>query len=123
MPGPRTRLRCRRCDGGRASHDRPAWRVAALLAIVLGLLVLGDLPVVHDHHASGVYNEECLLARLASGGARASLSGTAETPRPARAPEIVLAAPPTVLGRIVAAPFDSRGPPSSLPFPTRTAIR
>ncbi len=117
------RLRCRRHDGGRVGCDRPAWRVAGLLALLLGLLVLGTLPVVHDHDAPGVYDEECLLARLASGGARAPFSVPPETPRLADPVEIVPAVPPAVLVRIVAASFDSRGPPAGSPLPIHTAIR
>ena len=50
----------------------PPWRSAAFIAVsvatveLLILLVVGDLPVVHDHDEPGVYNEECPLGRLAT---------------------------------------------------------
>jgi hypothetical protein len=43
-------------------------RVGALLAVLLaGILLVVDLPLVHDHDEPGLYNEACALDRLAAG--------------------------------------------------------
>jgi hypothetical protein len=60
MPRARVSRRCHRPS--RWARD---WRVGALVGLLI-LLVVGDLPVVHDHDEPGVYNEECPLGRLAT---------------------------------------------------------
>ena len=82
------------------------------LAMVL-LLLLGDLPVVHDHGKPGLYNEECPLARLAAGGPRASLSSSPDPMVLLRAPEALPTAPRAVPTQVSPASFDPRAPPSA----------
>src|SRR5262249_43511334 len=92
--------------------------VGAMLGLVLALLVVGDLPVVHDHAASGLYNDECPLARLATASPRVS---TSTDPGPfflACAPEAVPAGPHAILAPFSLTSFDPRAPPLSLPLPS-----
>src|SRR5262245_51316112 len=92
---PELQLGCRRRPAGVR-----CWRVGALVTLVLALLAASDLPVVHDHDAPGLYNEECPLARLATTSPRLSASLDPAPFLPARAPEAVAPAP-----RAVLAPF------------------
>jgi hypothetical protein len=101
---------------------RPAWGVGLLVGLVLALLVVDDLPVVHDHDQPGVYNEECPLARLATGGPRATLAPNPELILLLRAPEAVSVAPPAIRASVSLASFDPRAPPSRLLLPSRALI-
>jgi hypothetical protein len=82
-----------------------------LIGLLLALLALSDLPEVHDHGASGLYNENCSLARLAAPPPGVS------TDRPACEPLLGLAPHPPAV-RPAAAwsgssldSFESRAPP------------
>ena len=114
---PRLQLGCRR---------RSPWvrdrRAGALVGLILALLVVGDLPVVHDHAAPGLYNEECPLARLATTSPRASVSQDPDPFPLAYTPEAVPTAPPVVLAPFSAASFAPRAPPSKSPLPSRAVI-
>jgi len=95
----------------RPSRRAPSWQVGGLVSFVLTLLVVGDLPVVHDHDKPGLYNEECSLARLADGAPRAPVSS-------GPAPMLLLLAPDTLPVSVRAvvvfvgpASFDPRAPP------------
>src|SRR4029077_5047926 len=92
----------------RRPHNVRSWRVGALVALVLALLAASDLPVVHDHEAPGLYNEECPLARLATTSPQVSASPSPGLFLPARAPEAVPPAPRAVLAPFSPAPFDPR---------------
>jgi hypothetical protein len=96
------------------------WRVTALVGLGLVLLVVGDLPVVHDHDEPGVYNEECSLARLATASPRASLSSAPDLSLLVCAPETVPVAARVVLAPFSLASFDPRTPPSGPPLPSRS---
>jgi hypothetical protein len=89
----------------------PAWWVGVLAGLVLALLVVDDLPIVHDHDQPGVYNEECPLARLAAGGPRAALARSPDLILLLRVPEALPAIPQPVLAPFSLASFDPRAPP------------
>jgi hypothetical protein len=95
------------------------WRVTALVGLGLILLVVGDLPVVHDHDEPGVYNEECPLTRLATTGPRVSLSSAPDLSLLVCAPETVPIAARVVLAPFSPPSFDPRAPPSGPPLPSR----
>jgi hypothetical protein len=42
-----------------------SWSAVACL-LLAGIVGAVDLPVVHDHHLPGIFNEECPLGRLAA---------------------------------------------------------
>jgi len=111
---PKLQLDCRR--------RAPCVRAAALVGLILALLVVGDLPVVHDHGAPGLYNEECPLARLATTSPRASVSQDPDLFLFACTPDAVLAAPPVVLAPFSPASFAPRAPPSNSPLPSRAVV-
>jgi hypothetical protein len=114
---PRLQLGCRR---------RSPWvqdrRAGALVGLILALLVVGDLPVVHDHGAPGLYNEECPLARLDTTSPRTSVSQDPDPFPLACTPEAVPTAPPVVLAPFSPASFAPRAPPSKSPLPSRAVI-
>jgi hypothetical protein len=87
------------------------WRAHALVGLILALLFIGDLPVVHDHDRSGVYNEECALARLATASPRASVSADLDLSVLVCAPEAVSTAPRAILALVSPTSFDPRAPP------------
>lgn len=97
-------------------------RAAALVGLILALLVVGDLPVVHDHGAPGLYNDECPLARLATMSPRASVSQDPDPSWLPCMPEAVPTAPPVVLALFSPASFAPRAPPSISPLPSRAVI-
>jgi hypothetical protein len=99
----------------------PVWRAGALVGLILGLLIVGDLPIVHDHGTPGLYNEECPLARLATASPRASVSPDLDQAMLVRTPEAVPAAPRAVRAPFSPASFDPRAPPF-LPAPVRVVI-
>jgi hypothetical protein len=105
---PSLQLDCRR---------RSPWvrngRAAALVGLILALLVVGDLPAVHDHGGPGLYNEECPLARLATTSPRASVSRDPDLFLFACTPDAVLAAPRVILAPFSPASFAPRAPPSN----------
>jgi hypothetical protein len=115
------RSRVQRCCR-RTALWAPDWPIGALAGLVLVLLVVGDLPVVHDHEEPGIYNEECPLARLATTCPRASLSSTPDPALLVRAPETLPVASRGVLTAFSSASFDPRAPPSDLPLPSRAVI-
>ena len=97
-------------------------RVGALVGLVLALFVVGDLPVVHDHGAPGLYNEECPLARLATTSPRASVSQDPDPFLFACTPDAVPTAPPVALAPFSPASFAPRAPPSKSALPSRAVI-
>lgn len=62
--------------------------VVCLLATLV--LLAADLPTVHEHHAPGVYNEDCPLARLAAVAPRVPQPHAVDAPRPLTAPDAPL---------------------------------
>jgi hypothetical protein len=114
---PRLQLGCRR-----RSFWRRNGRAGALVGLVLALLVVGDLPVVHDHDAPGLYNEECPLARLAITSPRASVSQDPDPFLFACTPDAVLAAPRVILAPFSPASFAPRAPPAKLLLPSRAVV-
>jgi hypothetical protein len=89
---------------------------------VLVLLVVGDLPVVHDHDDPGLYNEECPLARLATTCPRASLSSAPDLSPVACAPETATITARAILTAFSPSSFDPRAPPAGPPLPSRAVI-
>jgi hypothetical protein len=113
----RMRLSCRR----RRQRAR-AWYVTALIGLGLILLVVDDLPVVHDHDGPGLYNEECPLARLGTTNARVSVSSAPDLSLVVCAPETVPVAVRVSLASFSPAPFAPRAPPSGPLLPSRALI-
>jgi hypothetical protein len=106
MPRPQVPLDCHR-----RSHWARDWRLGALVGLLV-LLVVGDLPVVHNHDDPGLYNEECPLSRFAT-----SPPGvTAPDAMPARGPLPICEAlvPPAWVEVSLApiAPSAPRAPPA-----------
>jgi hypothetical protein len=114
-------LRNARAGGARRQDASlsPSWQVGAWVSLVLALLVMGNLPVVHDHEKPGLYNEECPLARLAAGGPRADLSSSPDLLVLLRAPEVLPVAPRAVPAQASLDSFDPRAPPSDPLLPSR----
>jgi len=83
-----------------------------MVGLVLALLLLGDLPAVHDHGKPGLYNEDCPLARLAAGGPRACLTSSLDLIVLLAAPAALPVARRAVPPRASPASFDPRAPPS-----------
>ena len=108
--------------GYRNGSRVPAWWAGLLAGLVLAVLVVDELPVVHDHDRPGIYNEECPLARLAAGGPRAALSPSPDPILLFCAPEAVPVAPPAVRAPVRLASFDPRAPPSRPLLPSRALI-
>lgn len=98
-------------------NTQPAREAIArvLLGVLVAVVVLGDLPVVHDHDAPGLYNEDCPLVRLAAAAPTVPLPQARGIPLPLPAPDGVPASP--VLGSAVIrlASFESRAPPVLVP--------
>ena len=93
---------------------RPSRRVGGLLSLVLALLVVADLPAVHDHAKPGIYNDECALARLAAGSPRASLSSGPTPLLLIPAPDAVFVGRrEDVLPHLSPVSFGPRAPPSA----------
>jgi hypothetical protein len=98
------------------------WWAGTLGGFILALFIAGDLPVVHDHDAPGVYDQDCPLARLGTVGPRASLASGPDLSPPARAPEagpVVLRA---LLSVVSPASFDPRAPPLTSSPSSRAVI-
>jgi hypothetical protein len=105
MPKPRVPWYCHR-----PSPWARDWRLGALVSLLV-LLVVADLPVVHDHDEPGVYNEECPLGRLATCPPGASAPDTMPAPGllpvcKALVPTVSVEAPPASV-----APSAPRAPP------------
>jgi hypothetical protein len=116
MP-PQLQLGCRR-----SSPRIRDWQAGALVGLILALLIVGDLPVVHDHDAPGLYDEDCPLARLGAVGPRASLALRPDLNLPAPAPEpapVLTRALPSVVSP---ASFDPRAPPAASPLSSRAVV-
>ena len=98
------------------------WRAGVLAGLVLALLIVGDLPVVHDHDSAGLYDDDCPLARLGAVGPRASLALRPDLNRPAPAPEpapVLTRALPSVVSP---ASFHPRAPPAASPVSSRAVV-
>ena len=110
----------------RGRHGAPsglsARHVGALVGLALVLLLLDDLPVVHDHAKPGLYNEECPLARLAAGGPRAFRSSSPDPMVLLRAPEALPVAPHAAPAQVSPPSFDPRAPPAGPLLPFRALI-
>src|SRR5262249_52972040 len=110
----------------RGGWDNSRWlatrHVGALVGLVLALLVLCDLPAVHDHGKAGLYNEDCPLARLAAGGPRACLSSSLDPTVLVRVPEELPVSPRAVPPQASLVSFDPRAPPSRSLLPSRALI-
>ena len=96
--------------------------MGALVGLALVLLLLGDLPVVHDHARPGLYNEECPLALLAAGGPRASRSSSPNPMVLLRALEALPVAPHAAPAQVSPPSFDPRAPPARPLLPFRALI-
>lgn len=107
-------------------HGAPRWlsarHVGALVGLALVPLLLGDLPVVHDHATPGLYNEECPLARLATLRPRACLSSRPDPMVLLRAPEALPVAPHAAPTRVSPLSFDPRAPPARPLLPFRALV-
>jgi hypothetical protein len=106
MPLSRLQVYCRRLVPW--ARD---WRLGVLVGLLL-LLVVGDLPVVHGHDESGLYNEECPLARLGTCTPRTLVPAAMPAPEPLPVcdtlwPTVWAEAPPASI-----APSAPRAPPA-----------
>jgi len=100
---------CRSDATGRLT--RGGFKIVVCLLAALVLLA-ADLPTVHEHHAPGVYNQDCPLARLAAVAPRTPLPDPIAAPRPLPVCE---APSPTLRVELAPPPVAScapRGPPA-----------
>jgi hypothetical protein len=109
MTGGRAVMRADRSQN--ASSQSPGWRWRLLLGVVLALLVVHDLPVVHGHEASGFYDEDCPLERLASVTRSVPLPSAPDVPQPAPAVDSVATGVVSAAARVPFASFEPRAPP------------
>ena len=90
-----------------------------LVGVILAVLVMGTMPVAHDHDEPGVYDVECPLSRLAVAPPGVSLSAVPSLDPLAPAPEPVCAFDPGALRDIRLPSFEARAPPFSAPLSVR----
>lgn len=109
-------------DCRRSSPRVRNWRAGTVVGFILALLIVGDLPVVHDHDAPGLYDEDCPLARLGAVGPRASLASGPDLSPPACAPEAGSVVPRALPSVVSPASFDPRAPPLTPPPSSRAVI-
>lgn len=88
-----------------------------LVGLLVAVVLLGvEIPEVHEHGGAttGLYNEECLLERLAAGVPGATLPDVSDAPR--SVPVAPLVEPPPAPAWLPPAvlPSDARAPPDTL---------
>jgi hypothetical protein len=92
-----------------------SWRAWAFLGLLVAVLVLSDVPVVHDHDGPGLYDEDCPLVRLAAPAPGAWVPQTSVAPLPGLAPDSVRDQPVALAARPSLVGFESRAPPVLVP--------
>jgi hypothetical protein len=88
-----------------------------LVGLLLALVLLGvEIPEVHEHGGAtaGLYNEECLLERLAAGVPGATLPDVSDAPRSVSVAPLVVLPPAPARLPLALPPSEARAPPDTL---------
>jgi hypothetical protein len=90
---------------------RRSWVGAVLWGLLAAAVLAVDVPVLHHHDGDGLYNQDCPLARLATGVARGPVPDAMAAARPLPARESVSPIPWIEPALPAAAPRAARAPP------------